>query len=49
MFDIIAQDILMICIFDKKSSYNIHHICDMVQIGIGAYIGYVRGHHIKWM
>ena len=49
MFDIIAQDALVICMFDKNCSYSIHHICDMVQIGNGAYIAYARGHRIEWV
>ena len=31
MFDIVAQDALEICMFDKiVHIYIIHHICDMV-------------------
>ena len=55
MFDIIskdalgAHDVLVICCFDKNCPYSIHHICDMVQIGNGAYIAYARGHRIEWV
>ena len=34
MFDIIAQDPLVICMFDKNYPYSIHQ-WDMVQIGNG--------------
>ena len=49
MFDIIAWDALVICMFDKNCPYSIHHICDRVQIGNGAYIVCARGHHIEWV
>ena len=33
MFDIISQDVFVICMFYKIVHITFYHICDMVQIG----------------
>ena len=43
MFDIFAQDALVICMFDKIVHIAIHHICDMVQIRNGIIALHMHG------